>query len=217
MSSIPNQSNADAVTPGWNRRDTLYLIVSLLIGIAGAGFHDLSASGLSPSGIEAPIGLLVPVWMVLLFGYELVCRRSLRGILWPPFALFLVVTSWALTSAVLPDAAWVYYKLRRTYIEANWKTDPQSGIIYFPLAYESFDNWATEVPRVFFVFDKYAKLRFVPFSDQLSWPYCPQGNFYTAHKVAESVYWLRAYIDDPGDDARPCAIAPVPTSPDKHD
>lgn len=63
MSSVTNQSNSIVDPLGWQRRDALYLAISLLIGAAGAVFRDLSESGLLLGG-EAPVALFAPIWMI---------------------------------------------------------------------------------------------------------------------------------------------------------
>ena len=219
MSSVTNQSNSIVDPFGWRRRDSLYLAISLLIGAAGAVSRDLSESGLL-LGVEAPVALFVPIWMILLFGIEIFRRRVFRGILWPPFALLIVVLSWAISSATLPDAARVYFKFRQSYIEANWKTDPQTGVIYFPIRYISVDDkgvtsakGTSEVPFFFLIFDEYQSLIFAPFSNQLSSPSCPQAK-YQARKIESRVYLVRSFIDDPDEISRPCLVTPRPV---KHD
>src|SRR5271166_4611703 len=177
VSLTTNGARSVANSVALHRRDLVYFLGSLLIGFAGATVRDLSQSGLS-EGYEALVALFVALWMIVIAGIEIFNWRVYKAILWPLGALVIVVLTWNVISAALPNAGWVYFQLRRSYIEANWKTDPQTGTIYFPIRYSTFDSWTTEVPQYSFVFDKYDILRFIPFSNQLSVPSCPLAEYY---------------------------------------
>jgi hypothetical protein len=190
----------------------VYFAASLLIGVAGAIFSDLSRSGLL-LGIEALIVMFVPVWMIVLAGIGLFSRgepsrRLFRVFLWPLGALLAVIAGWKTSQQVLPDAARVYFEFRRPYIEANWKTDARTGIIYFPISYIRFDN-DTEVPFFFFAFDKERQFRFFPSGDHLRSPSCPLAK-YQAREIKDRVYLVRSFIDGAGEPSEPCLVTPSP-------
>jgi hypothetical protein len=209
VSLTTNDAPSVANSAPWRRRDLAYFLGSLLIGLAGAIVRDLSQSGLS-EGYEAPVALCVPLWMIVLAGIGIFNWRIFRTILWPLGALVIVLLTWTVTSAALPDAGRVYFQLRRSYIEANWKTDPQTGTIYFPIRYATFDGWSTEVPQYSFVFDKYELLRYIPFSNQLSVPSCPFAGYY-ARKMEDHVYLVSLFTDVPIGDVHPCLVTPTRT------
>jgi hypothetical protein len=198
-----------------HHRGACYFVVSALLGVLGAVCSDLSASGMMVGSIPAAI-ILALVWTFaspLLEFLSAPHRSTLRlaqALLWLIATPVFVGVVWGASSPVLPDAGKVYFWVWHSYIESSWKTDPQTGIIYFPIRYTRINQGAMKAPQYLLVFDKERRFSFVPFSDQLSSPSCPEAK-YSARRVYDRVYLLAAFADDPSAPFHPCLVTPIPT------
>jgi len=197
-------------------QDLSYLALSLLLGVSGAIFSDLSLSGLLWRG-ELFVLTLVPVLMGAVFVAEIVWSSRkfqwwlIRAFLWPVGSFVIVFIGWQVAERQLPDAAQIYLRIRQPYIEANWKVDPQTGLIYFPIRYERLDKESKEVPQFFFALDKDNAFVIAPYSDNLVRPFCRKAN-YAARKVSGQVYLVQLYVNDPDEPSEPCLITPSEAS-----
>lgn len=194
-------------------QDICYFMVSLLLGVSGAMFADLSLCGLVWRG-ELIVLSLVPVLMVAVFLAEITLTSRkfqwwlIRAFLWPVGTVLLVLIGWQIAERILPDAGQLYFRLRQSHIEANWKVDPQTGIIYFPIRYEKIDGGSKQVPQFFFAFDKDNAFVIAPYSDRLVQPRCPEAN-YDARRVSNQVYLVQLYTNSSDEISRPCLVVPT--------
>jgi hypothetical protein len=205
-----------ALPNGKSKKLMLFIAMSVFLGILGATSNDLSESGLL-RGSQAAVVLLALLWSVYLVVSTLwssnlrITRRIVVSIGRAGVALAIMILTWTVASPVLPDAAYLFFVIRRSYIESHWITDQRSQVQYYPLSYAFVEQGKAHFPLFFLVLDSSHSFKFVPFSDQLMSPSCP-GAKYSARALTDDVYLVRAFVDDPGEKLEPCLIIPSPIS-----
>jgi hypothetical protein len=212
MTSAVMMANRAVRKPSMSARHWVFLGVSLLIGVAGAVFYDLSRIDLS-FGVEALIVVLALCWLIAIVAIEY-CMSRRRFLLrmpsalcWSVGALTIVIVSWKGVSEALPDPGRAYFSLRRSYIESHWAEDARTGIIYFPVTYINLDrDGKSKIPGSFFLFDK--NRRVLTLSERLILPSCPLAN-YEAHEIEDRVYMIRQFVRSPDQPIEPCLITPT--------
>jgi hypothetical protein len=141
--------------------------------------------------------------------------RIACGIFLSLVSLFLFESTRVCALQAIPDPALLYWQIWRSYIESHWKTDPVSGVIYFPIDYPTMNDSGVQMggifPRNFFVFDKDGTFSIDKSygRDRLISPSCP-GAKYGARRVEDKIYVVRLYVDYPEEDSNPCLVTPTP-------
>ena len=110
---------------------------------------------------------------------------------------------------MIPDLAWVYFILRRSYIETHWQVDPVTKVIYFPLDfYWADEKGKTVVPAHFFMLNQNNQISVGPVEHEVTQPNCP-GAIYTADRMDGKIYFLRTYTMSVDATVFPCLITPT--------
>ncbi len=188
-----------------SRPSILFFLASILAGAAGAISFTASDKGMI-SGEWFPL-VLIAVVMLLILGLLLRGSPAVRvgRLLLGPIV---IVFSWMVFGLVLPDPAVVYFYVFSKKIEADWKTDPVTKVVYFPIDY-TLDDGGRKFPRNFYVLDNAGTFAADKYgSGRLISPKC-NGSKYSMKSIWESVLFLRFYIDDPNEPVRSCLITPM--------
>lgn len=172
------------------RRLLCYALVS---GITGSVIFKAADEGI----ISGQWILVVPIAVIGLIVAALAANRDwgIRS-LQVSIALIVLAVSWSFAGYSFPDPADLYFRAKRIEIEAQWKTDPISKIVYFPIDYtRGDDGW---FPRNFYVLDKAKSFVLNEYGDALLSPSCPFAH-YNARRVNEDVLVVRFFLEGPED------------------
>lgn len=194
-------------------------LLAFVLGIAGAVIYKMVDRGLVTGNVllSAPAGVLL-LSVFAFFGqlwrsknFDTFVKNFFLGALKAAALFLLSLITWIVASQVMPDLASIHFRLRQAYIESHWRTDPITGIIYFPIDYtgvgEKEDR--TIAPRNFYVLDTENKFVISEFSDRLKSPSCPNAK-YDAKRLGNGVYAVRMYVDDPAELSVACLVTASP-------
>jgi len=186
-----------------NRSSLLLFLFLIVAGVAGA----ISFTAVDEGIIRGWLLLLVIVVILALLIAALILKGSLAVRVSRAFlGMIVVVCSWVF-AGVLPDPAVVYFNIFRKDIEAHWKIDPITNVVYFPVDY-GVDDEGKKFPRNFFVLDNAGTFAADEYTKNLLSPRCGKSKYIVRFR-RENVLFLRFYTDGADEPVRSCLIIPI--------
>jgi hypothetical protein len=213
------------VVPWWRLWGLSQLGTAFVLGIVGAIFFSLSDRGFNDAAKFIALAVLVlPVPMAAMAirngtrtGWSRLGQRTLQrvmlGLAWSPLSFVAFFVGLILVGrAIVPDPGPFYFQFRKSYIERHWQIDAKTGRRYFVIDYGKVSGgpYSGEfIPRNFFIVDDGSFYVRHYFSSSFYNIHCLTSK-YSARKVDDRIYLVRAYIDDVGEEMLPCLITPTP-------